>query len=94
MTADDWKTTSTDRRLPKGRPNKNSAAIKDVILGALSCVGGESLVGKVLPLQLTGTDGGPITLEALLMRGEAKQLEPPPIDGESLAVAADAAGDD
>lgn len=59
----------------KGTPNKVSAALKDLILGALSDVGGQeylavqahanpaaflTLVGKVLPLQVTGEGGGPI----------------------------------
>ena len=62
---------------PKGGTNKNTAAIKDMILNALEGVGGVdylmdcarddksrsaflTLVGKVLPLQVTGADGGAI----------------------------------
>ena len=62
---------------PKGIPNKANAAIKDMILTALSDAGGSDyllqraldpktasaflgLVGKVLPLQLTGADGDAI----------------------------------
>lgn len=56
----------------KGIPNKATAAIKDMILGALSDVGGQDylsrqaeenpvafmgLIGKVLPTQITGGDG-------------------------------------
>lgn len=63
---------------PKGVPNKNTTALKDMILGALAKVGGEdylkrqaeenpgpflTLVGKVLPLQLTGDGGAPIILQ-------------------------------
>lgn len=61
----------------KGVPNKNTAAIKDMILQALNGVGGVDylmdcatdpkskaaflgLVGKVLPMQVTGADGGPV----------------------------------
>lgn len=61
----------------KGAPNKNTAAIKDMILEALNRVGGVEylmecakddksktaflgLVGKVLPLQITGDGGGPV----------------------------------
>ena len=61
----------------KGKPSKVTAALKDMIIGALNQVGGQdylarqailnpgpfmTLVGKVLPLQLTGNDGGAITL--------------------------------
>ncbi len=63
----------------KGAPNKNTAAIKDMILTALSNAGGAEylerrandprtasaflgLVGKVLPMQVTGEGGGPIGL--------------------------------
>ena len=61
----------------KGVPNKNTAAIKDMILEALNGVGGVEylmecatndkskaaflgLIGKVLPMQVTGADGGPV----------------------------------
>lgn len=61
----------------KGRPNKNSAAIKDMVLAALSESGGVEylkqqaqaqpvafmgLVGKVLPLQLSGDPHNPMRL--------------------------------
>ena len=62
---------------PKGIPNKNTGAIKDMILQALSEAGGVDylvdrandpktaaaflgLVGKVLPMQVTGADGDAI----------------------------------
>lgn len=62
---------------PKGTPNKATAAIKDMILTALSDAGGSEyllarandprtasaflgLVGKVLPMQVTGADGDAI----------------------------------
>lgn len=62
---------------PKGTPNKTTAAIKDMILTALSDAGGSEyllarandprtasaflgLVGKVLPMQVTGADGDAI----------------------------------
>lgn len=60
---------------PAGTPNKVSAQLKDMILQALSDAGGVaylqaqaeknpgpflSLVGKVLPLQVTGGDGQPL----------------------------------
>ena len=61
----------------KGTPNKLTADVKEMILGALHEVGGMAylarqadenptafltLVGKVLPLQLTGKGDGPIQL--------------------------------
>ena len=65
---------------PKGTPNKTPAVIKDMILTALSDVGGAEylarrandpktasaflgLVGKVLPMQVTGADGDAIKLQ-------------------------------
>lgn len=60
---------------PKGVPNKATAALKDAILNAFQTVGGEAylatvarddpktfcaLLGKVLPMQVTGEDGGPV----------------------------------
>lgn len=59
----------------KGTPNKVNAAVKDAILNAFEEVGGESylakvaredhktfctLLGRVLPLQVTGENDGPI----------------------------------
>ena len=59
----------------KGVPNQINADLKGMILGALSDVGGKdylakraidtpaafmTLVGKVLPLQVTGEGGGPV----------------------------------
>lgn len=56
----------------KGVPNKNTKALKDMILGALAGAGGEgylieqatanpsafmALVGKVLPMTIQGGDG-------------------------------------
>lgn len=62
----------------KGTPNKNTAAVKDMILQALNGAGGVeylqrqanenpgpflTLVGKVLPMQVTGEDGGALVVE-------------------------------
>lgn len=62
----------------KGVQNKITRELKDMILGALDAVGGQeylerrakdspnafmTLVGKVLPLQVTGKDGGAIQTE-------------------------------
>ena len=63
----------------KGAPNKNTAAIKDMILAALQGAGGVDylqdrandpktaaaflgLVGKVLPMQVTGENGAPVKI--------------------------------
>lgn len=60
---------------PKGMPNKNTAAIKDMILAALDKAGGVdylaaqaeenpgpfmTLVGKVLPMQVQGDRDNPL----------------------------------
>jgi hypothetical protein len=60
---------------PKGVPNKDNAAIRDMIIGALNQVGGMdylaaraldtpaafmTLIGKVLPTQLVGDPNAPI----------------------------------
>lgn len=62
----------------KGSPNKLTKQLKDMILDALDESGGIeylkqtaidhpvaflTLVGKVLPLQVTGEGGGPLTVE-------------------------------
>jgi hypothetical protein len=59
----------------KGTPNQLNADVKAMILGALHDAGGQqylleqsaanptaflTLLGKILPLQVTGKDGGPI----------------------------------
>jgi hypothetical protein len=59
----------------KGTPNKLNADVKGMILAALAAKGGQkylerqadenptaflTLVGKIIPLQVTGKDGGPI----------------------------------
>lgn len=61
----------------KGTPNKMSAALKDMILGALDSAGGQkylvaqahdnptaflTLVGKVLPLQVSGDPANPVAV--------------------------------
>jgi hypothetical protein len=62
----------------KGTPNKLTSQVKDMILQALSDAGGVeylkeqatkspaaflSLVGKVLPLQITGEGGGAVVIK-------------------------------
>jgi hypothetical protein len=61
----------------KGTPNKSTQAVRDMILEALAQKGGAdylarqadenpaafmTLVGKVLPLQVTGDSGGPLAV--------------------------------
>jgi hypothetical protein len=63
-----------------GIPNKITRDVKEMILGALSGVGGQKyleeqaianpnafmvLVGKVLPLQVSGEGGGPMILKLI-----------------------------
>ena len=74
----------------KGTPNKTTAAVKDMVVTALHQVGGVeylvaqanenpkaflALVGKVLPLQLTGDGGGPLELEHALSPALAAALD-------------------
>lgn len=71
----------------KGKPNKNTTALKDMILAALDGAGGMNylrrqavenpgpfmtLVGKVLPLQVTGANGGPIQTETTIVDERAE----------------------
>ena len=73
------KGTKTGGGSRKGVPNKLTKDVKAMILGALDKAGGEqyllarsadqpvafmTLVGKVLPLQLTGEGGGAIIIQA------------------------------
>jgi hypothetical protein len=63
---------------PKGAPNKLTKDVKEMILAALDKAGGVkylvrqatenpaafmTLVGKIIPLQVTGKDGGPIAYQ-------------------------------
>lgn len=76
---------------PKGIPNKSTILIKQAILRAFEKVGGEdylvrvaeedpktfcALLGRVLPLEVTGGDGGPLRL--VVMTG-VPQADPPPV---------------
>jgi hypothetical protein len=69
------KTRTSGQGRPKGLPNKDNRDIKNMIVAALAGAGGVNylirqaeqnpvaflgLVGKVLPLQVTGEAGGPI----------------------------------
>ena len=71
----------------KGRPNKVTRELKDMVLGALQDAGGQaylasqaqanpgaflSLIGKILPMQVAGKDSAPITPPAI----DASNLSP------------------
>lgn len=71
------KPPAAGRGRPKGSPNKTTAAVKEMVVQALDEAGGVqylltqatanptaflTLVGKVLPLQVSGEDGGAITV--------------------------------
>ena len=74
----------------KGTPNKVNTDLKEMILGALSDAGGRdylalrakdtpaaflTLIGKVLPMQITGEGGGAVTIEVItgVPRDEAEE---------------------
>lgn len=76
---------SAGRGRPKGSPNKNTAALKDMILGALDNKGGVAylekqadenptafltLIGKVLPMTIAGTGENGKHLTELVVRVE------------------------
>jgi len=79
---------------PKGAKNKMTAALKDMILGALDEAGGQeylveqarknpaaflTLLGKVLPLQVAGSESGPI--EISVVRYDVDTGGPHPMEG-------------
>ena len=68
----------------KGTPNKRTAVLKDMILHTLDKAGGEAyllqiaeddpktfiaLLGKVLPLQVTGSKEDPLVIKTILYDG-------------------------
>lgn len=65
-----------------GTPNKMTKSVKEMVLAALDDVGGKNylieqaknnptafltLLGKVLPTQITGEDGGPLKTESTII---------------------------
>lgn len=80
---DEKKPPAAGRGRPKGAPNKNTAAIKDMILGALDKCGGQEylekqavlnpnafmgLLAKIMPTQITGADDGPVQIKTIERR--------------------------
>lgn len=80
-----------------GKPNKNTAAIKEMILQALTNVGGVkylqkqakdnptaflTLLGKIMPTQIVGADNGPVMFERI-ERVIVDARQPPVIEGHA-----------
>jgi hypothetical protein len=74
------KSRTSGQGRPKGVPNKLNASLREMILSALSDAGGTAylarqaeaspaafmaLLGRVLPLQMAGDGGGPVTYEII-----------------------------
>jgi len=91
---------------PPGALNKMNSDIKGMILEALNMAGGADylmqqskanpsafmvLVGKVLPLQLTGANGGPVEM---IVTGVRRAIEDDDQVGEQLAIESGVARDD
>src|SRR5216684_3000307 len=72
----------------KGARNKITADVKAMILGALTAKGGQayleqqadknpvafmSLLAKILPMQLTGGEGGPLVIETISFAEKLRQ---------------------
>ena len=75
---------------PKGVPNKTTAALKEMVLGAMDQAGGPgggqafllrqakkknnapfmALLAKILPMQVTGEDGGPLQVQHIKQMSE------------------------
>jgi hypothetical protein len=79
------RTRTSGQGRPKGSKNKATKALKEMILAALDAAGGIdylverandtptaflALIGKVLPLQVTGADGGPIQVITSVPRAD------------------------
>lgn len=71
-------TRTSGQGRPKGAMNKHTASIKEMVLGALQDAGGREyllrqananpvafmgLIGRVLPLQVTGENGGALVVD-------------------------------
>jgi hypothetical protein len=88
-------TKTSGQGRPKGAPNKVTTSIKEMVLAALNDVGGREylaerakdqpvafmgLLGRVLPLQLTGENGGALVID--FRWADAPEPEPPTIDAD------------
>jgi hypothetical protein len=86
------KTSTSGQGRRKGVPNKLNADLKAMILGALDDAGGReylaaraidtpvafmSLLGKVLPMQLTGENGGALAIDFRWLDAPDPSLESP-----------------
>jgi hypothetical protein len=86
----------------KGTPNKFTKGVKEMVLAALDQAGGikylveqarenpaafMSLVGKILPLQLTGKDDGPIAYKGVGIDAPAKETREEWLARQAPAVA-------
>lgn len=75
--------TNAGKGRPKGTPNKMTVQVKEMILAALDKAGGVdylvkqaslhpgpflSLVGKILPMQVTGEDGAAVEVAVTVRR--------------------------
>jgi hypothetical protein len=73
----------------KGVPNKITQSVRDMILGALEQAGGEkyllkqakenpgpfmTLVGKILPTQITGDKNNPLAITNIVDEDQAKRI--------------------
>jgi hypothetical protein len=80
---------------PKGAANTMTRTLREMILGALDAAGGQTylaeqaqknpaafmvLLGKVLPMQIGGTDGGPIIIATGVVCAEDDTGEGLPAD--------------
>jgi hypothetical protein len=90
-----------------GTPNKVNADIKEMVLGALQDVGGRAylaaraldtpgpfltLVGKILPTQITGENGAPIAVD--FRWADATQPEATMIEADETTVISFVVADD
>lgn len=82
--------TNKGKGRPKGSPNKATASLKEAILSTLDKAGGIeylykvsqsdyktfcSLLGRVLPMQVTGENGGPLQISVVKFSGDKDGME-------------------
>ena len=86
---------------PKGVPNKINGDLKAMILGALDGAGGQdylqrqaelnpgsflTLIGKVLPMQITGEGGGPVFVITGVDRDDDSSNSNDPSDASETSI--------